>query len=306
MNLQTVDRLFSERLSPGIYQMKTTTACCRFEDLVIRHPSEGPSVMNTLHKSLTIAFLAASIFISGLNVDFVGAQNTAGGPAASWRPADLLLSPYLRFDRLTADDGLSNLQVRGVAQDNYGFMWFGTHHGLNRYDGASVKVCRHEPDDPNSLGNNMVRHPITDQSGVLWFGTWGGGLHQYDREKDAFIRYQHDPDDPHSLSNSIVRTVYADRAGSIWAGTNGGLNKLDRESKQFTRYRHDPDDPLSLSNDYIVAVFEDRAHRLWVGTWGGGLNRFDRKTATFIHYRHHPGDPYSLGADNVDNIYEDR
>ncbi len=30
-------------------------------------------MMNTLHKSLTIAFLAASIFISGLTVDFVGA-----------------------------------------------------------------------------------------------------------------------------------------------------------------------------------------------------------------------------------------
>jgi ABC-type amino acid transport substrate-binding protein len=34
--------------------------------------------MNTLHKSLTIAILAVSIFISGLNVDFAGAQNKAG------------------------------------------------------------------------------------------------------------------------------------------------------------------------------------------------------------------------------------
>jgi ABC-type amino acid transport substrate-binding protein len=34
--------------------------------------------MNTLHKSLTIAFLAVSIFILGLNIDLVGAQNTAG------------------------------------------------------------------------------------------------------------------------------------------------------------------------------------------------------------------------------------
>jgi len=34
--------------------------------------------MNSLHKPLLIAFLAVSIFISGLTVDFVGAQNTAG------------------------------------------------------------------------------------------------------------------------------------------------------------------------------------------------------------------------------------
>ncbi len=54
--------------------------------------------MNTLHKFLTIAFLAAPIFVSGLNVDFVGAQNTAVDPAASRRPADLLESRYLRLD----------------------------------------------------------------------------------------------------------------------------------------------------------------------------------------------------------------
>ncbi len=35
-------------------------------------------MMSTVHKSLTIAFLAVSIFISGLTVDFVGVQNTAG------------------------------------------------------------------------------------------------------------------------------------------------------------------------------------------------------------------------------------
>jgi len=35
-----------------------------------------------MHSFLTIAFLAVSIFISWITVDFVGAQNTAAGPAA--------------------------------------------------------------------------------------------------------------------------------------------------------------------------------------------------------------------------------
>ena len=56
---------------------------------------------------LAVAILPVFIFISGFNVDLVGAQDTAAGPAASQRPADLLQSRYLRFDRLTADDGLS-------------------------------------------------------------------------------------------------------------------------------------------------------------------------------------------------------
>jgi hypothetical protein len=112
-------------------QITTTTHFCR---------SEGLRIMNTLYNFLTIAFLASSLFISGLTVDLVSAQNTAVDSSASQRPADQLLSRYLRFNRLTTADGLSNLQVRGVTQDNYGFMWFTTFDGLNRYDGASVKV----------------------------------------------------------------------------------------------------------------------------------------------------------------------
>ena len=122
-------------------------------------------MMKTLHKSVTIAFLAVSIFISGSNVEFAGAQNTAADTAVSRRPADLLLSRYIRFSRLTTEDGLSSDQAYHVAQDGYGFMWFATADGLSRYDGASIKVYRRDPDDPNSLGHNAVRAMIADQSG---------------------------------------------------------------------------------------------------------------------------------------------
>ena len=179
-------------------------------------------MMNTLHKSLTVAFLAVSILISGLSADFVGAQNTAANSTASRRPADIVLNPYLKFDRLTSEDGLSGDQTYHVAQDSYGFMWFATANGLSRYYGSSVKVYRHDPDDPSSLCHNAVRAMITDQSGDLWLGTWGGGLNKYDRGKDAFIRYQNYPDDPHSLSSNMIRSVYEDRAGRLWVSTWGG------------------------------------------------------------------------------------
>ena len=127
--------------------------------------------IKALHKSLSIAILSISIFILGLSVDFAGAQNMAAGPAASRPLADPLLSRYLRFGRLTSEDGLSNDQAYHVAQDSYGFMWFATADGLNRYDGSSIKVYRHDPDDPNSLSHNIARALFVDQSGVLvaWY-----------------------------------------------------------------------------------------------------------------------------------------
>src|SRR5690349_20155557 len=35
---------------------------------------------------------------------------------------------------LGIEQGLSNNTVRCIIQDHYGFMWFGTYDGLNRYD----------------------------------------------------------------------------------------------------------------------------------------------------------------------------
>ena len=40
-------------------------------------------MVSTVHKFLTITFLAVSIFVFGLNIEVFGAQDTAAEPAAS-------------------------------------------------------------------------------------------------------------------------------------------------------------------------------------------------------------------------------
>ena len=91
-------------------------------------------MMNTLHKFLTIAFPVVFIFISGLTVDFVGAQNTDANPAASRRPADLLQSRYLRFGRLN----LSHNLVWSAVEDRAGVFCIGTGVGRSRRRVLSV------------------------------------------------------------------------------------------------------------------------------------------------------------------------
>jgi len=215
------------------------------------------------------------------------------------------VNKYIKFDHLTTENGLSNDSVWGMAQDSDGFMWFGTFDGLNRYDGSSVKVFRHDPDDPQSLSGNAVRGMCIDHTGVLWIGTWGNGLNQFDRETEQFIRYRHDPDDPHSLSNDAIRAIYEDRAGTLWVCTMGGLNKFDRETKQFTRYRNESGNPDSLGNNIVWTVYEDPSGMLWIGT-EGGLDRFDPASVRFVHFRHNPDDSHSLSHNSVRSICMDQ
>lgn len=51
-----------------------------------------------------------------------------------------LFPQSIPFNRLTTDDGLSNNYVYDLLQDRYGFIWFATDDGLNRFDGYEFKV----------------------------------------------------------------------------------------------------------------------------------------------------------------------
>ena len=76
----------------------------------------------------------------------------------------------IRFRRLSTSEGLLQTKVAQIIQDNQGFMWFGTQHGLNRYDGYSLRVFANDPRDPNSLSGVAVGALFKDRDGTLWVG----------------------------------------------------------------------------------------------------------------------------------------
>ncbi len=215
--------------------------------------------------------------------------------------------PPPRFEHLSVEHGLSHGAVYSILQDATGFMWFGTEDGLNRYDGLSTSIYRHDPvDATNSLASSNFGEVYEDRSGLLWFGTWGGGLDRYDPATGAYTHYRHDPEDPASLSQDRIEVLLEDSAGKLWVGTEeAGLNRFDPVSGRFERFRHDPADPHSLSHDEVRAIAEDRDGTVWVGT-NGGLSRFDRDTKRFSHYVHDPSDAAGLGHDRVRAIVESR
>jgi hypothetical protein len=67
--------------------------------------------------------------------------------------------------------GLSHSTVNFILQDRYGFTWFGTDDGLNKYDGHGFTVYKHNPGDPHSLSHNQNTSLHRDQIGTLWVGT---------------------------------------------------------------------------------------------------------------------------------------
>ena len=85
-------------------------------------------------------------------------------------------SQDIKFERLSSYKALGSTLVRCIAQDDKGFMWFGTQNGLYRYDGYNFRAYVHDPSDPYSISYNWIHTICPEKSGSLWIGTYGGGL----------------------------------------------------------------------------------------------------------------------------------
>jgi signal transduction histidine kinase/ligand-binding sensor domain-containing protein/DNA-binding response OmpR family regulator len=212
-------------------------------------------------------------------------------------------SPSFRY--LTIADGLSQNAVLAIVQDRQGFLWFGTKDGLNRYDGHSFQVYRHDPFDPHSLSGNSVTALFEDRDGHLWVGTEGGTLDRFDRDRETFHHQN-------LAAGAAINAIAQGTGGELWVATNGdGLARLDPLGKTDGEpavewYRNDPENAATLGDDMVYALLVDRGGTLWVGR-GKGLDRLGPGARSFVAYGVDPESATGLMDDRgVTALLEDR
>ncbi|MCP4601960.1 MAG: histidine kinase [Proteobacteria bacterium] len=225
-----------------------------------------------------------------------------------WTDLATKISPgqHLRFDTISLEQGLSQSTVFCMLQDSQGFMWFGTEVGLNKYDGYTFTVYKHDPEDPSSLASNWISAMLEYDSETLWIGTGDGGLGRYDQTLQSFTNYRNDPDDPSSLSDDEITAIFKDQDGVLWIGTGSGLDRFDQENDRFIHYKYTPDDPNSSSSNAVSVIYEDKDGVFWIGIEDGGLNRFDRENERWWRYVNDPSDPHSLSDNTITALFEDQ
>jgi len=209
----------------------------------------------------------------------------------------------LSVDHYTIEDGLSQTSVNCLIQDKNGFIWIGTQDGLNKFDGYSFKIIKHDPSDINSLSNNFINSIYEDADGNIWVGT-NFGLNKYNVYTDQFTRYVNEKDEINSIRENEVYSVYQDNNGYIWIKTENYLSRLNLKSNKFRHYEHYNDVFNFIPLNARFPIFEDHKNQLWVGT-KDGLNYFDRKLEIFKRYKNNPNDISSLSGNNVKAIFED-
>lgn len=152
-------------------------------------------------------------------------------------------------NNITIDNGLINNEVTAIHQDAYGFLWFGTRGGLNKYNGYDVNTLRSTPGSVNNLSNQAVE-VIAEYKNTLWIGNKIGGLNSYNLLSDSITHYN----STDVIKIQEIKSLLVDSAGTLYIGALHGFYIL--KDGKFT----------VVDNHHIInALAQDAQGRIWVG-----------------------------------------
>lgn len=183
--------------------------------------------------------------------------------------------PAYQFSSLNVNNGLSHNQVNCIYKDAKGFMWFGTMSGLDRYDGYSFKIFRHNAADSNSLYDDYITGIYPAPGNLLYVKTRNGD-NIYDPVREQFSPasvWLKSKGLPTGYMNSISQT------GSTWwiAYANEGLYKVDSTGHATKIFIP------GTKNTPIADLKKDKQNRLVILYTNGRVEKLDVTTNRIIY-----------------------
>ncbi len=179
----------------------------------------------------------------------------------------LTLGQEFKFELITSSDGLSQNNVLSIGQDDFGYMWFATYDGLNRFDGVEFKTYRSNGES-NGLSSNLLVSLTIDKNNNVWVATFADGICKFNRSTETFVQFKNTPENPSLLTNNTINRLYCDSKGRIWANTTmSGTTCLLPQNDTTCRtihFRAEDNNPKSLYENRSYETFEDSKGNIWI------------------------------------------
>lgn len=152
------------------------------------------------------------------------------------------------FKRLSFKEGLSHSQVNYIFKDSQGFMWFSTAGGLNRYDGYTFKVFRHNEGNNRTVCDNFCEDVQEDELGQLWIKT-ASGYSIFRPDDEIFDNQPQKYARQHFGLPADFEVCYIDRHKNFWfAVPQVALYLYQPDTKKLTAYSQSKGGKLPAGN----------------------------------------------------------
>lgn len=214
-----------------------------------------------------------------------------------------LLARDLKFNRLTAENGLPYSTANVMLQDDNGFLWIGTHTGLCRYDGINTEIY-------SEFENKQVRALAETEGNWLWVGMENGLARinlktrkmesilcegKKELQRVSAIHWGKDEKvyvaaiaglfvyDKGVLSHVIadegqVFSILENTLTDYWLLTEKALLNLDTKTGKVMRYAW----PLKF-NPFFLASLNSYKNVLYISAEYNSMLRFDMKSRRFMN-----------------------
>ena len=196
------------------------------------------------------------------------------------------------FTKINGETGLSQVNVKSIIQDSYGFMWFGTRNRLNRYDGTRIKIfdCY---DLVQRNGNNNISVLFEDDEKNIWVGT-DKGIYIFDPIYETFTQFNYSTSDNIKITD-WVSDIQKDLDNNIWIVIpNEGVFRYNLIIKRLFHY---PIGNTMISGNPQCMCIEKNG-TVWVGSNGGGVYQYNKSSDSFIRFLGNKNG-HSLEGENI-------
>jgi signal transduction histidine kinase/ligand-binding sensor domain-containing protein/AraC-like DNA-binding protein/DNA-binding NarL/FixJ family response regulator len=122
------------------------------------------------------------------------------------------------FERYGVAEGLPEEWVRGMLQDDKGFIWFGTQNGLVKYDGYNFKVYKATSDTTSLQFRNVNTGLLKSKDGKIWIGgrTISATIASFDPLTEKFRNFYLGAKTFNAKDEGFSFLQFEDNSGNIW------------------------------------------------------------------------------------------
>ena len=185
------------------------------------------------------------------------------------------------FRRISPLGGFTYGAIYAIGEDSDGFIWFGTIHGLYRYNSLDIKKFMNNPKDTTTIPGNSIRTIFCDSFGKLWIGT-SRGICRYDNVKDQFISPIF-KDKSGEFLGTDIREIFEGENHSLYFLSSAMLGKLNMKTGHFEKIVIEKN-----TRENFSCASSDTKGRIWIGGANGTIWIYDssnQKSHRFSNHR---------------------
>ena len=198
------------------------------------------------------------------------------------------------FRKISPPEGFTFGNIKTIAEDNNGFIWFGTEHGLYRFNSRKVDKYTYQSNEINTIPNDNIEKLLKDKKDRLWILT-ANGICIFNEQTQDFIQLKLkniDEDAEITSFNDIIENSL----GEFFVIRNNKLCSINLKDSTIQTVNFHPND---AATSVSFAVF-DNSDNLWIGTFNGHVFKSPPPYHEFQLVCHHREDRIqSICQDNA-------